>query len=346
MSPASPVSTHINSLRGLIANLDSVISRVKESTGATLLGFTCDFLPFEVLSSFNIFPLVFPRSLSAQDTDSLLQTIDYTVKPETCCRPLGTADRDKLISISSIPGGYGEAAVSEWESLVEDVITRITGIPHPVPDAVQLSASAEKYNEIRRMVRGIAALRAEYPSLMSNAELGVVFEAALCLPRDILLEQLTLIRDALNAGSNHRPRPGIPALAYGGFSVKPELLDEIESAGFAIIEDDICCGRRSFDLSHDTSSTGLYAEILNAFSFRPFCPCLRDQASRFDLLYRLLGSYGIETVLLIGDEECPARAAQADYLRVKLMRSGIDPLVMSPRDAVAKASKYVELSSR
>ena len=345
MSAKSPLSSYIDTLHGLISDLEHLLSRVKKSTGAITIGFTCDFLPFEVLSAFNIHPLVIPRIYSAQKTLPVPSSIDFIVKPENCCRPLTSVDHTKIITVPSIPVGYGDEAILQWESIVGDCITRITGIPHPIPDTARLSAAADTYNEIRRLVRGIAALRAEKPFIMSNEELAVVFDAALCLPQDILRDQLAGIRDALNSADDNRPRTGIPAMAYGGFSVLPGLLDELESAGFAIIEDDICGGRRSFDLSHNTSSPELYAEILNAFSFRPFCPCLRDQASRFDLLYRLLGTYGIETVLLIEDKGCPARAAQVEYLRVKLMRAGIDHLVIRTDDAASIAKSYVEHAS-
>ena len=345
MTETSPLSTRIDALRGLVGSLETVLSRTKESTGAKILGFTCDFLPFEVLSAYNIHPLVLPRNYSVQNTMPLPSSIDFIVHPENCCRPLPSGKDSKIITIPSIPGGYGEDAASHWATTVGDFITRVTGLAHPIQDPAQLTSVTEKYNEIRRMVRGIAALRVEKPYLMSNKDLECVFEAALCLPFDILRDQLSAIRDALNSAVDSRPRTGIPALAYGGFTVAPGLLDDLESAGFAIVEDDICGGRRSFDLSHNSSSTELYAEILNAFSFRPFCPCLRDQASRFELLYKLLGSYGIETVILIEDEGCPARGSQVEYLRVKLMRAGIDPLVLKPGDAVSIAKRYVERAS-
>lgn len=344
---ASPLSLFITALGDQVRNLEPVISRIKKSTGAVVACFSCDFLPFEILSAFNIYPYVQPRHLyeSSALGVSLPASVDVYVKPETCCRSFNINWTGKTLSIPSFPAEYGEASLAQWKTILDDVIHNITGVTNYKPDQEILAAHVEKFNTIRRMVRGIASLRVATPSLLTNADLRLIFDAALCLPFDILYGQLEKILDALNSMADSSSAKGIPSMVYGRCAENPALLDMLETTGFTVVEDDTCCGRRSFDLSHNSSSHDLYHEILNAFSFRPFCPCLRSAASRFELLYRLAGSYGIETVILVEDDSCPARTSQIDELRVRLMRAGMDPLVVTPEGAENAAKRYIELAS-
>ena len=93
---------------------------------------------------------------------------------------------------------------------------------------------------------------------------------------------------------------------------------EIERAGCVVAEDDICNGRRQFDISHNPESRGLYYEMLDALSYRPLCPSLRPVNERFDLLYRDLKNYGIEMVVFLRDTLDRAMAAELETLRVRL----------------------------
>jgi hypothetical protein len=69
---------------------------------------------------------------------------------------------------------------------------------------------------------------------------------------------------------------------------------------------------------------------------------VRPVEERFELLYRLLKNYDIETVIFISDSDCPCRNEQIGYLRVRLMRQGIDPLVISSSNAASVVGDYVK----
>ncbi|MBP7582476.1 MAG: 2-hydroxyacyl-CoA dehydratase [Spirochaetes bacterium] len=338
MTSDSRLSSLVDPLRELLQDIQSLLSRTVESREQIIAGFSCDFLPFEIVSAAGIFPYVIPEGEVPTTTDAI-------VVPAACRR---FSEKNVSVPVISVPlsaTGYGETALPQWEQIMVDCIERITGARPRRPDPVVLAECTERYNSLRRLVRGIASLRREKPSLLSNRDLQVMFDAALCLPPDTVINHLKAILDALNTTEPSTPSQGLPAMVYGSFSVNQELFDKLEDTGFLVVEDDTCRGRRSFDMSHDTSSPDLYREILHAHSFRPFCPCMRGVTERFELLYRLAASYGIETVILIDDDSCPAWKGQIGRMRVRLMRAGLDPLVVTPANAVETARRYIELAS-
>ncbi|HDP80145.1 MAG TPA: hypothetical protein ENN21_04810 [Spirochaetes bacterium] len=80
--------------------------------------------------------------------------------------------------------------------------------------------------------------------------------------------------------------------------------------------------------------------MIFALRFRSLCPALRPAGERFDLLYSRLGNQGIDLVVFIEDTMGPCGREQMEYLRVRLMRVGIDPLVVDTGSARQKAERY------
>lgn len=303
----------------------------------------CDFLPFEVLRASGIHPFVIP--CTSAHMAAFQSHADVIIAPVRCCAPQIHNNAIQKISVDAIPDEYGDTALNGWKTLLGTILKKIHGKSTELPESL-LRAAATEYSSLRRLVRGIALLRRERPGVLSNADLRIIFSSSLSLLPEMIIPKLSLLLDALNGFPSHAREGSIPALVYGRCFSNESLLDDLEKEGFIIVEDDTCGGRRSFDLSYNTESAYLYDEIINAFSFRPFCPCLRSAASRFELLYRLAASYGIGTVIFIDDGDCPARTSHISSMRPRLMRLGIDPLLLSPENAVLEARRYVELASR
>ena len=95
-------------------------------------------------------------------------------------------------------------------------------------------------------------------------------------------------------------------------------------------------------MSYNHEAPDLAGEILDAFSYRPRCPSCRPLGERVDLFYSQLKNHGIEAVIIVEDLCCAARKRDIDALRVRLMRSGVDPLVVTTSDAAKKVREYVK----
>ncbi len=118
------------------------------------------------------------------------------------------------------------------------------------------------------------------------------------------------------------------------------LLDTAEEEGFLITEDDSSSGRRQFDVSLNPESEYIYYEILDAFTYKPLAPGHRTKEERYELLYKMLKSYGIELVIFLEDCCSENTAEERDYLRIKLMRSGVDPLAVTKENIREKLREY------
>ncbi len=333
----------ISSLKRDLASIPELLFEMKRETGMMMACLPCDFLPFEILRACGIHPFIMPPGLEHHPD---FQTIpDVIITPESCCFALSNSNNTiPAIPVDAIPATYGDNSLSSWKMLIGEVLSTIKGKACAIPVA-ELRSSAEKYATLRRLVRGITLLRREKPDALSSADLAVIFSASLALPPEHVIPLVSSMLNELNDYSSRFEGTPIPALIFGRCRTSGMSPDDLEKAGFLIVEDDMCGGRRSFDLSYNTVANYLYDEIINAFSFRPFCPCLRSAESRFELLYMLAGSYGIETVIFIDDGSCPARASHIDFMRRRLMRLGIDPLVLHPENPIAEAQRYVYLAS-
>ncbi len=322
----------------------------KQEFSGTIIAFPCDFLPFEILSAHGITPLIVPNFLNKDCSPGFPSQIENTADvyafPAQCRHFKDCLPGVKTLPVENIPPEPGEPSIGAWKSTLASFLKNVKNASiSSIPDPTALRKAAEMYNTLRRVIRGIAALRAEKPKSMAQSQLFTIFQGGLSLPFEVVYPFLTGILEALLNAPTDRPPFGLPTMISGCCASGHDILDALEALGFYILEDDICGGRRSFDLSHNTESAELHEEIIRAFSFRPLCPCLRSPRDRFELLYRLAGSYGIETIIMFDEGKCHARQSHIAETRVRLMRNGIDPLVLTDYNAIEEAQSYIRNAS-
>ncbi len=344
----SKLSHLVDPLREMIYQSDMIIRGFRGESGARVAGVTCDMFPAEITAALGLVPLRIPSLMSGNCTAGGVPALreiegiyDLLVVPRGC------AGRDRIpetgVKVHEFicPPGWGEDSCRKMEASLAELLEQ-AGVPGLSRlDPAALAAVTAGYNAVRRMVRGIVAARREKPDLLSCRDLGVVMEAAMVFPPPVVAEFLSAILDALNGTEGGGVNRGVPVLAYASYAGEAPALDEIEEAGCLVVEDDACGGRRQFDMSYNHESPDLYHDILDAFSYRPRCPSVRTVDERVALFYSMIKGHGIEMVLFIEDLCCPARLRDIDTLRVRLMRSGVDPLVVKSADAAEKVREFI-----
>lgn len=340
----SSLSHLVDPLREMLHHSTDMLRSFKERTGCLLAGLSCDFLPPEVTAACGVTALRVPLHLCGacgRDHEHPApfppgKVYDFFVAPAGCHSLERFIGAGKPVHRFSFPPGYGDKA---RESLQSEIRSLMESAGAPVMDRAALQEHAETYNALRRLMRGILSLRKTRPGMLSYRDLHVVIESASCLPPDVTLEPLALILGRLNeCGESSVAGPVV--MVHGGFHDDWAVLDALEEAGCSVVEDDLCGGRRHFDLSVNLSADDVLAEVLDAFTFRPLCAVVRPPEERFELLYRLLKSHGVELVVFLAGR-CPARDREAEHLRVRLMRSGVDPLVLGPGADLASLHEYL-----
>ncbi len=341
----------LDALREMLGEWEMISRGQAERTGSRLVCTVCDAVPQEVLAAFGITALRVPvfgkaggGAGSLDDRiESALRFSENIIIPRGCSACGRVIERfpERVLSFA-VPHGHGEdAAVALHESI--DTLLKSLGMEGiDRLDADRLAHAAARYDSVRRLVRGISSLRASRRKWLSPDELMEIYEAASVLPPESVVDQLTCLLEALNGlPPTEMTPPSLTVLARGGMFENTGALDGIERAGCVVAEDDGCNGRRQFDISYNPESRGLYYEMLDSLSYRPLCPSLRPANERFDLLYRDLKNYGIEMVVFLRDTMDRAMVGELETLRVRLMRAGIDPLVVGSNDVCGSVAEYL-----
>jgi benzoyl-CoA reductase subunit C len=147
----------------------------------------------------------------------------------------------KLVRYLDVPQDFdpevgGRFWRMELESLAADLGAR--GARPLEPEA--LRASLRVFNENRRLVRGLYALRREEPWRVPTAELYVVLRAGMVLPVEEHNDLLRAYREAVAGDAARRPLDQARVVLTGSFCEQPPLglLKTLERAGCYIVDDD------------------------------------------------------------------------------------------------------------
>jgi benzoyl-CoA reductase subunit C len=110
-----------------------------------------------------------------------------------------------------------------------------------------LRRSLQIYNEQRRLLRELYAIRAEKPQNVSAVESYIVTRLATLMPPE---EYIGILNDALATvrRRNEKPKDRIKVVLEGSFCEQPpiELIDGLEAAGCYLMDDDFLTGWRFF----------------------------------------------------------------------------------------------------
>ena len=333
-------SVSINNIRKIFEseeNYEKIIKDYKEKYNKKIIASPYYFIPPEIIAAFNIVALKIPEFML--DKSAMI-----------CSRPPSAGGNNHLIfdmvvisdrecfcneNIKSIqhyifktPGGFGEDAAVALHNELSLMLNTLFSIEIKSIDIEVLQRETAVYERLRRLIRNISALRAENMTVLSNNELSLIFETALILPPEIAIQYITPVLEEIKIYDNKNEDIKIRALLYGKKYIPHLIADNIERMGILIAEDDLCTGRRMFDVSLNAESEYIFYEILDAYTYRPLWACLRPVNERYELVYKLLKNYKIDCVIFYKDEHCHDLNKHIDYLRIKLMRDGIDPLVI------------------
>lgn len=344
------LSAAVEPLRELLYQQETVLAELKKSTGKLIAGLVCDMLPVEVLASFDLIPVrLLPMGTNKllncsgiiTDLELDIGLFDWIIIADRCCKKINFKNgATNLLRFKNF-SKYGEEASIELHGFLDKLLKDIglPGVEHI--DNGKLASAVQEYDTLRRLIRGICSVRLHKPDLLTNEDMFTILTAGQCLPPEVITRQCVSILDLLNRTETTYDKTHISSLVYGGMIERGIIFDKIEDAGLLVAEDDTCNGRRQFDISLNYESKYLYYEILDAFSYRPLCPSMRSVDERFELLYKLLKNYNIELVVFLSNNDCKARNEQVDRLKKKLMRLGIDSLVITEKNVSSVVKKYV-----
>jgi benzoyl-CoA reductase/2-hydroxyglutaryl-CoA dehydratase subunit BcrC/BadD/HgdB len=337
------VKTEIEKLKSIETDYIKIIRSCRLEQKKKIISSPCYFIPPEIFAAFDILSLKIPEFLlNRPDFPSVSGMLyDAFIVPEKDCLCSSNLPDKLRVYAFNTPSGYGEDAAVSLHKEIQAMLNNIFNLDIKAINIEALKKETAIYEKLRRLVRSICALRYENRNLLRNSELSLIFETALILPPGTAMDYLTPVYEEIKKMNDKDQVQNIRAMIYGGKKIPDEIADSIEDKGIIIAEDDSCTGRRAFDMSLNAESDYILYEILDSYSYRPLTPCMRPVHERYELLYRLLRNYGIQTVIFFKDEKCSSSINDIDYLRIRMMRDGIDPLVIDKSNYNDVVSGYI-----
>ena len=333
-------SAVIDNIRKILENeenYEKIIRDYKEKHGKKIIASPYFFIPPEIIAAFNIITLKIPEFML--NHSSIFDMIILSDKECFCNENIKSIKH----YIFKTPEGFGEDAAVALHNELSLMLSTLFGIEIKSINIEVLQRETAVYEKLRRLIRNISALRPENMTILSNEELSLIFEAALILPPEIAIQYINPVLDEIKKSDNKHEDIKIRALVYGKKNIPHSLADNIERMGILVMEDDLCTGRRIFDISLNAESEYIFYELLDAYSYRPLFPCLRPVNERYELVYKLLKNYKIDCVIFYKDEDCHDINRDIDYLRIKLMRDGIDPIIIDKNNYKSIISEYTDM---
>ncbi len=246
------------------------VRRWKERTGRPAIGFMPIYIPRELLHAQGVLPVGImgggddleiirgdayyqsyichiPRSTIELGLNGSLDCLDGMIFPAICdvIRNLSGMWKlqfpDQLVRYLDVPQNFDPAVGGmfyrqELESLAADLEAR-GALPF---DPAALRASIAIYNENRRLVEELYALRRTRPWKVPTAELYVLLRASLVIPVEESTTMLSEYRDAVMGDPARVPMDQARVLLTGSFCEQPPLglIKTLERSGCYIVDDD------------------------------------------------------------------------------------------------------------
>ncbi len=326
----SSISALITGLGESISRFPDILNKYSAEKGSLILGYVFPLVPPEITSAFGIESVKLPESVISGECESaVIKNIYRAILVPEAGLPCLKADTENLQLYSvKYPAGYGEDAAVQLHNETASMLETLFNTDLRSIDIKILQQKTALFENLRRSVRSICSLYNENRELLSTADLDLVFETAAIFPPEIALELITPLLNELRKHGQAGRENTTKALIYGARKIPPHIIEFAESCGISVIEDDTCRGRRLFDISLNFESEYIFYELLDAYSYRPMSPCTRVTGERYELMYKLLRNYGIGTVIFFIDEVCEISSGDISHLRIRMMRDGIDPLVI------------------
>ncbi len=320
------------------------IKKYKEETNSPVAAWRLETIPPELAAAFNVISLKIPTFLKDQEIigSGYSSIADVFITPAGECSCTGFMLPHVPLFKYKMPAGYGEDAAVSIHNETARLLDSMFNLDIKTINIEKLQEKTGIYEKLRRTVRGICAAKNAAPGLITNKELAVIFEAALIYPPETACSLIEPLLHILKEEEMEGGESALKAMIFSCDHFPAMTADLIENEGIIIAEDDTPGGRRCFDISLDHESDYIFYELLDAYSYKPYAPCIRTSEERYDLLYKLLKNYGIEVVIFLKSREHSLSENLIDYLRIKSMRNGIDVISGFPEEFPERGADYIK----
>ena len=335
---------------------------VKQETGRSILGFFCSYAPVELIYAAGILPVrLFGTrgEISLADThlqsyccslvrggleDALKGNLDFldgAVFPHTC------DSIQRLSDIWRLNAGFAhhfdavlpvQLNTQSARQYMIDVLSGFcreleTAFGKQIRDA-DISAAICEYNQIRKQLKALYALRSQKPGLFEPSAVHWIMTAAMVMEPAAFLRDITAFLDQIGSSAGDAQQTGRKRLMLaGGICTQPDVYDLLARAGADVVWDDLCTGARYFEGTIAEDAKDPLAAVADRYFSRSVCPAKHaDITARGRHLVDAAREQGADGVVFLQLKFCDPHAFDYPYLKQFLDSAQIPSLLIEIED--------------
>ena len=340
----------------------------KKQTGGKVVGTLCSYAPEEIVHAAGALPFrVFGSAGAISTADAHLQAyscslvrgvledglagrldfVDGMVFPHTCDSIQRLSDiwrmnvKNRFHLDAVLPVKLNTDSAREYLAAVLKKFKADleTALGRPITGA-DLERSVEIYNGIRGSMQRLYAFRRSHPGLILGSDLHAVVRAAMVMDRGDFLKALGGLLDDLEAGAGAAEAGAKRLFLSGGVCNLPDIYPIIESAGGAVIEDDLCTGSRQMTGLIDSDEDPV-AAMARRYAQRALCPAKHAGiTARGDELVRRAKASGAAGVIFFYLKFCDPHAFDYPYLKQMLDAEKLPSLLVELEEQTASDGQF------
>ena len=339
-----------------IADPYTYCRKYKEETGKKIVGYTCSYTPEELIYAAGALPFrIFGTNQDIHLADANLQSyccslvrgileealsnrldfIDGVIFPHTCDSIQRLSDIWR-INISQkfhidfvLPVKLNTASAGQY---LFDILLKLKkdlerALNVKITDAM-LSDSIKTYNQIRKLMRRLYALRAQRPAMISGRDFHSIIKAAMIIDRKVFLGTIEKIVTQMEASDKKIISGNKRLVLTGSVCSHPDIYDIIEQAGGIVVGDDLCTGSRYFEGVIDEKAPPLEA-IAKRYLERPVCPAKHNGlTSHGENIIRIVRESKADGVVFMLLKFCDPHAFDYPYIKAMLDKENIPCMLL------------------
>jgi len=333
----------IEKINDIFDNPHQIIDRWK-TNGKKVVGYRCLYVPEEIIHAAGMLPFPtfgtpqpikkadsyfqpcvceFIRNLFDLALDKKFDYLDYFILSNTCdavrhlynmwsyyidSTPCYIINNPQKMN-DEFGYKFYRQELEKFKKLMEDLSgNRIT--------EDSLIKSIELYDETRKLLKELNALRKRDIPPISGAEALKISMASMLMPKEKTNELLRELIDEVKT-REIEDADGPRILITGSIIDNPSLIQLVEDMGSVVVSDDLCTSTKYF--WHQTKQNNDPMDAITKFYMdRVLCSCVHPSEERYDYLQELVQEYNVEGIIYFNIKYCHPFSYESSIFRKKI----------------------------
>ena len=336
------------------APYNSAVKEWKEK-GGKVVGFTCAYIPEEILHAGGILPYRLSPTGCTETTEADAHMSHFNCTFARCCLQLALkGDYDFLDGVVMMNScDHIRRLYDNWKYAVGSPYMYFLSVPHRVDEGPEgwykdeityfkesvegtfgvniteetLNSSIKAYNKTRALLRKLYELGERDKPPLKGSEMMNVLLVGLRMPKEDynqLLECLLSEVEKKEDVSDYQGR----LMIMGGACDNPDFLHLIEDSGGLVVADTLCFGSRYFWSEVETEGDAM-AGLAKCYLNRPSCSRMTEsQDERRDFARQMIERFKVDGVIYQRMKWCDLWGGEAFYVGEKMKEMDLPLLVL------------------